>query len=225
MPAAACLACVLGTVGAQTGGEQASPPAERPRPADASALFARLAAVRGLEAAFEEQKHLALLALPLASKGRLYFHRPEPGGPAWLTRLVDSPEPASVRITPRELRLENRDGVEVVDLQKSDKVRTFVVSLVHVFAGDEAALRRSYDVAYEPDPEDGAAWTLALEPRVEPLDKLLRELRLAGRGEAVQRIEVHEPNGDRTITHIVRADPERVFDAAERQRLFGIGER
>ncbi|MBL9079719.1 MAG: outer membrane lipoprotein carrier protein LolA [Planctomycetes bacterium] len=202
----------------------APPPAARPRPADAAALFARLGAVTGLEATFEEQKHLALLAVPLQSKGRLYFHRPDPKGPGWLVREVTAPEPQSVRITPRELRLENRDGVEVIDLARSDKVRTFVQSLVHVFAGDEAALRKSYDVVYAPVPDDAAAWTLQLTPRAAPLDKLLRQLRLVGRGEAVERIEVLEPNGDRTVTRITTANPDRRFDAAEKRKLFGIDE-
>lgn len=201
------------------------PPAERPRPRDAAALFARLGAVAGLEATFEEEKHVALLALPLRSKGRLLFHRPDPSGPGWLARVVEAPEPARVLITPRQLRLENRDGVEVIDLSRSDKVRSFVASLVHVFAGDEAALQKSYRVAYEPDPADAAAWTLTLTPRGEPLDKMLRQLRLGGRGEAVQRIEVHEPNGDRTVTRVLSADPARRFDDDELRRLFGIERR
>lgn len=204
--------------------EAAPAPRERPRPKDAAALFARMATVRGLEATFTEEKHVALLAVPLRSEGRLYFHRPEADGPGWLTRLVEKPEPASVRIAPRELRMENRDGTEVIDLTRSDKVRTFVVSLVHVFAGDEVALRKSYDVAWQPAEDDDAAWTLVLTPKVAPLDKMLQALRLGGRGEAVERIEVVEPNGDRTVTRVLTADPERRFDAAEKRRLFGLPE-
>jgi hypothetical protein len=202
-----------------------TPPHERPRPADAAALFRTLGAVTGLEATFEEQKQVALLALPLQSKGRLYFFRPDPKAPGWLARIVEAPERSQVTITPRELRLEHRDGVEVIDLQRSDRVRTFVSSLVHVFGGDEAALHRTYRVAYEPDPADAAAWQLTLTPREAPLDKLLQQLRFVGRGEAVERIEVHEPNGDRTTTRILTANPARRFDPAEQQRLFGIDAR
>lgn len=217
-PAVLCLTLAV------TAQEAAVPPHERARPKDASALFARMATVRGLEATFTEEKHVALLALPLRSEGRLFFHRPEADGPGWLTRLVEKPEPASVRIAPRELRIENRDGTEVIDLSRSDKVRTFVVSLVHVFAGDELALRKSYDVAWQPAEDDDAGWTLVLTPKVEPLDKMLQALRLVGRGEAVERIEFVEPNGDRTVTRVQTADPARRFDAAEKRRLFGITE-
>jgi len=193
------------------------PPAQRERPADAKALFALFARLSGLEVRFQEAKHLALLALPLESKGKLYFLPP-----GYLTRVVEAPEPATLTITPDELRVHNRDGTEVVDLKRSDKVRTFVTALVQVFAGDEAGLRKSFDVAYEPDPARARAWKLRLTPRGKPLDQLMRSLELHGEGEAVVRIEMLEQNGDRTVTKIESADPERRFDAAERARLFGI---
>ncbi len=200
------------------------PPAERPRPRDATALFAMMAAMTGLEATFAEEKHVALLALPLQSKGRLYFFRRDRKSPGYLARIVEAPEPSTVTITPRELRLQNRDGTEVIDLTRSDKVRSFITSLVHVFAGDQAALQKAYEVDYVLDDADAALWTLTLVPRVEPLDKMLKHLRLVGRGESVERIEILEPNGDRTLTKVLTANAERRFDRQERKQLFGIDE-
>ncbi len=203
-------------------------PRQRPRPADATSLFRTFAAMTGLEARFEEDKHLALLALPLKSKGRLYFFRRDRTSAGYLARHVEQPEVSSVLITPTELRLQNRDGTEVVDLKRSDKVRTFITSLVHVFEGDEAALTKAYTVQFTPTEKDKAekdpaGWTLTLVPRDKPLNQMLKSLHLVGEGEAVVRIEIEEPNGDRTVTRIVAADPTRTFDAAEQQRLFGIG--
>ncbi|MBL8723169.1 MAG: outer membrane lipoprotein carrier protein LolA [Planctomycetes bacterium] len=189
----------------------------RPRPADLAALFALLGRATGLEAEFREEKHLALLAVPLQSRGRLYFLPP-----GYLTRVVEAPEPATLSITPKELRLQNRDGTEVVDLQRSDKVRTFVAALVQVFAADRAGLEKAFTLGYRVPEGDERTWTLVLVPRGKPLDQLLARLELHGRGEAVQRIEMHEPGGDRTVTTIVSADPQRRFDPAEQQRWFGI---
>lgn len=214
-------------------------PAQRPRPEDQAALFRTMAAMTGLEAAFEEEKHLSLLALPLRSKGRLFFHReprrePEPAPEArpagakaggYLTRIVDQPEPSTVQITPDQLRVQNREGTEVVDLQRSDKVRTFILSLVHVFTGDEEALTKAYTVSFELDPGNTTGWSLGLVPRGKPLDQMMKSLRLFGEGEAVVRIEIHEPNGDRTVTRIVTANPARTFDSDEQKRLFGIDRR
>lgn len=197
-------------------------PSERPRPTDAKALFALFRAMTGLEASFTEQKHLALLARPLRSKGRLFFHRPEAGKPGYLARVVDEPEPSSVRITPDELRMTNRDGSEVVDLRHSDDLRAFVTTLVRVFEGDEATLAKAFAVTYAKDATDELAWSLRLVPKEKPLTQMLGALVLAGRGEAVSRIEVEEPNRDRTVTTIVAADPRRVFTPQELQQLFGI---
>ncbi|HEX5050125.1 MAG TPA: outer membrane lipoprotein carrier protein LolA [Planctomycetota bacterium] len=200
-------------------------PRLRPRPGDAEALFRMFARTTGLEASFEEEKHLALLALPLKSKGHLFFFRRDLRSPGYLARFVDEPEASSVLITPDELRLVNRDGTEVIDLKRSDKVRTFITSLVHVFAGEQKALAKSYEIAFALEPEDEARWTLTLTPRDKPLDQMLKTLRLVGTGEAVERIEIEEPNGDRTVTRIVTADPARTFDPAELKRLFGIDAR
>lgn len=190
------------------------------RPVDAAALLAAFAKMEGLEASFEEEKHLALLAAPLKSKGTIWFLPP-----GYLAREVTAPEPSLLRITPDELRIEGKEGVERIDLRRSDDVRHFVTSLVRVFAGDRVALERSYDVAYAPDPDapdDAAAWELVLTPKEKPLTEMLKELRLRGTGLAVRRIEVHEPTGDRTVTRVLEADPARRFSVDEKERLFGI---
>ncbi len=196
------------------------PPAEAlpVGPQTASDLFRAFARMEGLEARFEEEKHLALLALPLKSRGRIYFLRP-----GYLARIVEAPEPATLTITPNELKVDGKDGVERIDLRQNDDVRRFVTSLVRVFAGDEEALSKSYQVAFEPR-VDGAAtagWTLTLTPKAKPLTDLVKELRLTGSGFAVGTIEVREPSGDRTVTCIVEAD-ERRFSDEEKERLFGI---
>ncbi len=202
---------------------------DRARPETASELFRAMAAMRGLEAKFEEEKQLQLLAAPLQSSGALYFLRLDGrdagegrAGGGYLTRVVEKPEPSTVRISPRELRVQNRDGTEVIDLERSDKVRTFVSSLVQVFAGDEAALTKAWTVEFVADPKSQKAWTLTLSPRSTPLDKTVKSLTLVGEGRAIVRVEMLEPNGDRTVTRIVGADPNRAFDAAERKKLFGI---
>jgi nucleoid-associated protein YgaU len=185
--------------------------------ADARALLAAFAGMTGMEARFEEEKHLALLSAPLKCKGRIYFMPP-----GYLTRMVESPEPSTVRISPNELKLSGPDGEERIDLRQNDSVRVFVTSLVHVFSGDEAALERSYTAAFEYGANDGETWTLTLTPRAEPLTGMLQSLRLDGRGFLVGSIEVREPNGDRTVTRILQADVERRFSAQEQMTLFGV---
>jgi len=189
------------------------------RPRDAEELFARFAKLEGLEAEFHEEKHLALLVLPLESKGKLYFLPP-----GRLCRVVQEPKPSTLLIGPRELRVTGPGGEEVMDLGKNEAVRAFVTSLVRIFSGEREALARSYAIVYEPSAADDETWTLTLTPREKPLTEMLRLLRLDGKGSAVTAIELFEPNGDRTRTRIVRSDPKRRFTAEEKRKLFGIEE-
>jgi len=197
--------------------QQPVPPQQRARPADAKALLAAFARMPGLEAGYTEEKRLALLALPLQSRGRILFLPP-----GHLFRQVEAPEPATLRITPDELVVEDRDRKEAIDLRRSDTMRVFVTSLVQVFAGDEAALQKAFTVTYTPDPKAERPWTLELLPKGEQLQRMMRSLTLRGEGEAVTVIEVVDPNGDRTTTRIVTADVARRFDADEKKRWFGI---
>lgn len=197
--------------------QQPVPPQQRPRPAEAKALLAGFARMPGLEATYTEEKRLALLAMPLQSKGRILFLPP-----GYLLRQVEAPEPATLRITPDELLVEDRDRKEAIDLRRSDALRVFVTSLVQVFAGDETALQKAFTVTYTPDPKVERLWTLELLPKGEQLQRMMRSLTLRGEGEAVTVIEVVDPNGDRTTTRIVTADVARRFTGDEQKRWFGI---
>ena len=198
--------------------DPASVPAQdRARPADARTLLAVFARMPGLEATYTEEKKLALLALPLKSRGRIFFLPP-----GYLFRAVEAPEPATLRITPDELRTEDRDGKQSIDLRRRDTVRVFITALVQVFAGDEPALQKAFTVSYAAVPETKNGWTLELLPKEANLQRMMKSLQLRGAGEAVTAIVVVDPNGDRTTTTIVTADGQRTFDAAEKKRWFGI---
>lgn len=213
---ASLLACCA-TAQAQDGAADSRPASQPTRPKDMAELFAWLGAMEGLEAGFREEKHIALLAVPLVSRGTLYYMRP-----GYLARVVAEPEPASVVISPRALVMRDGKGEETIDLHKSDDVRMFVTSLVQVFAGDRDELEGAYEIAFEPVADSEAGWILTLEPRAEPLTQMLRRLSLRGEGRAVVEVEVVEPNGDRSVTTIEHADPERAFSEEEREELFGI---
>lgn len=209
----ACLSASLLLAGAVFAQEEAAPP----RPKNAEALFAAFAKLPGLAARYTEKKHLSLLAVPLESRGRLYFMQP-----GYLSRVVEAPEKSTLTITPDELRMAGRDGVEVIDLHQSDRLRLFVTSLVRVFRGERESLARHYGIAYVPDAEDDSSWTLELKPREKSLAQMMRSLTLRGAGAAVTEITVVEPNGDRTVTKIFDAEPKRQFTAEEKAEIFGI---
>ena len=187
------------------------------RPASEAALFRAFAAIEGLSADYTEEKFLSLLAVPLKSKGKLHFTKP-----GYLARIVMEPEKSHLTITDAELRMADKDGEQVIDLRQSDRVRLFVTSLVQVLQGNDKALKQHYQIRYTQEADDALAWQLELQPLKEPLTKIIKRLVLLGRGKAVNRIELHEPNGDRTITKIVALDQKRVFSKQEHSDIFGV---
>jgi hypothetical protein len=187
------------------------------RPLNAGALFARFAKMKGLQISFTEKKYLALLAVPLKSEGTLYFLPP-----GHLTRLVSSPSESRLTITPDSLKLTNRDGVESMDLRQNPDLQAFVTSLVRVFAGDKKQLQLAYKMTYSLDEKDSTKWSLLLQPLKKPLTEMMQSLRLDGSGSAVTSIEIREPNGDRTVTTVSKANPAREFTDQEKFELFSI---
>jgi outer membrane lipoprotein-sorting protein len=187
------------------------------RPSNVAQLFRAFAAIKGLSADYTEEKFLSLLAVPLKSKGKLHFIQP-----GYLSRIVEAPEKSHLTITNAELRMADKDGEQVIDLRQSDRVRLFVTSLVQVFQGNDKALQQHYRVRYTPNAKDALRWQLELVPLKEPLTKIIQRLVLLGSGKTVTRIELHEPNGDRTITTITKVDAKRVFSATEQKAIFGV---
>jgi outer membrane lipoprotein-sorting protein len=182
---------------------------------DAGSLLSAFSKMPGLEARFREQKHIALLARPLESRGRLFFTHP-----GLLLRRVEAPRPSEVIITGDSLRMRDASGEQALDLRTRKDIRPFVESLTWILAGNRKALESVYAVSFQPE-TNAAPWQLTLKPKVEPLSRLVAHIRISGRGFAVAQIEVAETSGDKTVTEILDANPQRSFDAAEKAKLFG----
>lgn len=206
-------------------------------PASFGELLEGFAGMSGLEARFEEEKFLALLAVPLRSSGRLYF-----SPPSTLLRRVETPRRQDILIQADVVRIssggsDGDDGapaVQRIDLAARGGIRPLVESMIWIFTGDRESLERVYHVDYERTVEGEKAgdlglastnrWQVRLTPKAPPLSDLLRELRVHGRGPGADMMELVETSGDRTVTHILDADPQRNFSSTERRELFGSGD-
>ncbi|MET0388829.1 MAG: outer membrane lipoprotein carrier protein LolA [Polyangiales bacterium] len=197
------------------------PPAAAPIPATATGpdlpqLMAAFARMSGLEASFVEEKRLGLLARPLESRGRLYFARP-----GLLLRRVESPQRSEVVITPKELKLRDADGEQVLDLRSRPDIGPFVESLSWLFLGDQKKLSAVYKLEFVPG-HDKTPWQLTLVPKADPLVHIVTHIRMLGSGLAVSEIQIREKSGDETLTHIIEANPTRQFSREELLALFGV---
>jgi hypothetical protein len=192
-------------------------------------LLAGFASMPGFEARFEEEKHLALLAVPLRSEGRLFF---EP--PASLLRRVEAPRIQEILVQKNAIRIRESGREEIIDLSARAEVRPLVEALLWLFSGNRAALEEAFAIKFDTGGTAGAApdaprsesaenarWQLRLTPRHPPLSQLLESLDITGLGLGADRIVIRETAGDRSVMRILEPDPQRRFTPAEARSLFG----
>jgi outer membrane lipoprotein-sorting protein len=199
------------------GGTRAAPATAAASAVDAASLLHAFSGMPGLEARFREEKHIALLAKPLISEGRLFFTHP-----GLLLRRVETPRASEVIISGDRVLLRDASGEQALDLRARKDLRPFVESLTWILAGNRKALEGVYAVSFQPE-RGSEPWQLTLKPKIEPLSHLIAHIRIRGSGYAVARIEVLETSGDSTLTLILDANPRRSFDAAEKAKLFRVG--
>jgi hypothetical protein len=71
--------------------------------------------------------------------------------------------------------------------------------------------------------EDGPRWKLRLTPRHAPLSKAIAHIVLEGLRDELERMEVLDGEGARTVTHLDQVQTNRRFAAAELATLFEEG--
>ncbi len=206
-PILAATAVALALAAPARAGAEAGPPT-------VAGLLAELAALPGLEARFREEKRIALLVSPLVSEGTIHF-----APPGRMARHTTSPAPASVVVSDGALSFGAGGEAERIDLASSPTVRLFVESFVAILAGDRAALERMYAITIAPA---GEGWELRLLPRPAPMRRVIREVRVAGRGAVIERIHVLEVSGDETVTTFSGVDTARRYSEAEARRVFRV---
>ncbi|MFK7895792.1 MAG: outer membrane lipoprotein carrier protein LolA [Myxococcota bacterium] len=215
--------------------------AKADEPKSVKELLAAFREMPGFEARFVEDKHLALLAIPLRSEGRLYF-----APPALLLRDVLSPSPQRVLLQGNQVRLSSGPGAngasdpsgvvreQVIDLSARPEIRPLVESVLWLLSGDEAALEGAFEIEFVPSKLEadtleaesgGDEWILRLIPRDDALAQLLARLVVRGRGMETTEIAVEESSGDRSVMRILEPNPARVFSEAERESIFGTREK
>ena len=190
----------------------------RPPPASFGELLAGFKETTGIDARFEEEKYLALLAAPLRSSGRLYF-----APPSSLLRRVEKPRPQDILVAENQVRISDESGVQIIDLDARRELRPLVESMIWIFTGDLESLERTYRVDYqvfEGTNGEGNRWQVRLIPKRVPLSQVVRELRVSGSGRVADTLELEETSGDRTLTRIIDVNTQRRFDAAERREFF-----
>jgi len=181
-----------------------------------SSLLERFSELPGMEARFEEEKRIALLAVPVRSEGRIWFAP----GPARLMRRVTSPEPSAALIANGQLRMRSGDRTEELSIRDNPVLHGFVESFRAVLAGDQETLERFYEAELTAGEDE--RWEIVLHPRNEALARFVREIRMRGHGVVIEEMDMVEVSGDRTTTRFLDVNTQREYTRSDAQRIFRV---
>jgi len=158
------------------------------------ALMALLRSHPPARAHFDEQKSVSILDRPLESSGELVFTPPDR-----LEKHVTSPGDERIVADRGELVVEHGGRRQVIDLHEHPEVAVLIESIRGTLAGDRAALERTYGLSLSGDER---SWRLALVPRAASLQSLVARVTIEGSGAQVQRVEIEQADGDRSLMQI-----------------------
>ena len=145
---------------------------------------------------FTEVKSSALLKAPIESSGTLSYT-----APARLEKHTRSPRDERLVVDRDTVVIESAARKERLELRLADypAVRASIESIRGTLAGDLAALRRHYRVELE---GTWSEWRLHLLPSDPELAELVHKVLIGGSSARVQRIEILEASGDRSVMTI-----------------------
>lgn len=159
-------------------------------------LMQLLSDVPSSRAHFIETRHSTMLRKPLVLSGRLVYRRPDR-----LEKHVEAPFQESITIegTRVSIARPGADAGRMFTLPASGAAQALIESLRATLAGDLPALERHFAIAVSGTRGD---WTMSLTPRDAALGAVVLRVDFAGKDNRVQRIEVLEAGGDRSVTTI-----------------------
>ncbi len=165
---------------------------------DLESLMQAMAQVPASRTRFVETRHIALLTHPLELKGTLSYERPHR-----LSKHVQSPFDELTSVDGDALTVVNktRGTQRFISLSERPEAGALVAGMRATLAGDQAQLERHYQVELSGTP---AAWSMRLRPRDAKVKGFVETVTLAGTDARVQRIEVLETGGDRSVMTILR---------------------
>ncbi|AZC22179.1 MULTISPECIES: outer membrane lipoprotein carrier protein LolA [Pseudomonas] len=155
---------------------------------DLQQLSDQLARPEVIHGRFIQEKHLRALAQPLTSKGHFVLARNH--GLLW---LLQTPLQQDYRMTPKGIARRDGAGWQMLPGKSAgaEQNRLFLA----VLQGDSSGLQRDFELKLQGSAQ---AWQLQLIPRSLLLQQIFTQINIEG-GSLVQRIELLETQGDRTV--------------------------
>ena len=140
---------------------------------------------------FIEQQFLAVLKRPIESSGELRYDAPDR-----LEKRTLKPRTETLLLSGGILTVERAHSRRVTDLHAYPQVLPFVESIRATLAGDRGALERVFRLDFAGSLD---RWSLVLVPLDSKVKQSLAQVRIDGMRDQLQRIEIRQPDGDRSL--------------------------
>lgn len=175
---------------------------------DLDQLAAQLASTPVVHGTFVQEKHLRGLPKPLVSEGRFVLERAR--GLLW---LMDTPVKQDYRIVPAGIEQRTPEGWKPIRQQAGLAQQSRLFSAV--LQGDRTALDRDFTLTLG-TPDKG--WQLDLVPKSPLLKQIFTDIRITG-AQYVERIEMNETQGDRTVVRMLGSSASQPISSQEKDDL------
>lgn len=180
----------------------ATAPANAPAAARLDTLLAKLARPTPAETPFVELRGSALLKQPQRLQGRLQ----QPDADT-LVREVLTPFHERTTIRAENVLIERYDNGSDIprtrkfSLRRAPELEGLLSSFTALLRGDRGLLETNYAVQLDNGAQfNGENWRLQLTPRDPRLLRHVSRITLRGHGNALECMQMEQPNGQRTLT-------------------------
>ena len=150
-----------------------------------------LALRRHGQVSFVEQQFLSMLKRPVESYGELIYDAPNR-----LEKRTIEPRPETLVVEGDVVTVQRGRRSHVLDLKAYPQILPFVESIRATLAGDRAALERLFRLEFA---GSEMRWTLVLTPLDARLAKTVAQIRIDGSRDELSRVEIRQPDGDRSL--------------------------
>lgn len=140
---------------------------------------------------FVEQHFLAVLKRPTESSGELRYDAPDR-----LEKRTLQPHAETLLLAGGILTMERGHSRRVLDLHAFPQVQPFVESIRATLAGDRGALERMFDIEFGGSVD---RWAMSLVPLQDKVKESVAEVRIDGARDQLLRVEIRQPDGDRSL--------------------------
>ena len=159
---------------------------------DLQGLLSGLSRVQHIQAHFRDEKHSGILQFALVTEGDFEYRAPD-----FIARRTTAPKPGLFEVSGDQVRIEGDGRTRLIDIRDKPMPASLLRAVRAILAGDRAYLDTLFSLRMSGDKQ---RWRLQLQPRDDRLRQVIDWMEVGGHAGVIDRLSIHEANGDYTDT-------------------------